>query len=152
MPIFANQSREQLRQMYLASWRKFRAQEPLQPLERQVAAVIAEHPEYITWLETGQDVLGAEFTPEGGRQNPFLHMGMHLALREQLHTDRPAGFAELHRRLSEHYGDAHEAEHALLTPLAETLSEAQRAGRAPDELEYLQKVERLVSRVLTGKR
>ncbi len=34
MPVFADQSREQLRQMYLASWRKFRAQEPLQPLEK----------------------------------------------------------------------------------------------------------------------
>jgi hypothetical protein len=152
MPIFDNQSREQLRQMYLASWRKFCAQMPLQPLERQVAAVIAEHPEYVAWLETGQDVLSAEFTPEGGRQNPFLHMGMHLAIREQLNTNRPAGFAALHRRLCEHYGDAHEAEHALLTPLAETLSEAKRTGRAPDELEYLHKVEALVSRILTGKR
>jgi Domain of unknown function (DUF1841) len=152
VPIFANQSREQLRQMYLASWRKFRAQQPLQPLERQVAAVIAEHPEYITWLESGEEVLVTDFTPEGGRQNPFLHMGMHLAIREQLSTNRPAGFAALHRRLSEHFGDAHEAEHALLTPLAETLSEAQRAGRAPDELEYLHKVEALVSRILTGRR
>ncbi len=151
MPIFANQSREQLRQMYLASWHKFRAQQPLQPLERQIAGVIAEHPEYIAWLESGEEVLAADFTPEAGRQNPFLHMGMHLALREQLSTNRPAGFAALHRRLCEYYGDAHEAEHALLTPLAETLSEAQRAGRAPDELEYLHKVERLVSRTL-GKR
>lgn len=152
MPIFANQSREQLRQMYLASWRKFRAQLPLQPLEGQIAAVIAEHPEYIPWLETGEDTLVAEFTPEGGRQNPFLHMGMHLAIREQLSTDRPAGFAQLHRQLREHYGDAHEAEHALLTPLAETLSEAQRAGRAPDEQEYLEKVRVLVSQTLTRRR
>jgi Domain of unknown function (DUF1841) len=149
MPIFANQSREQLRQMYLASWRKFRAQEPLQPLEKQVTAVIAEHPEYIAWLESGRDALGAEFTPEGGRENPFLHMGMHLAIREQLATNRPAGFADLHRRLCEHYGDAHEAEHALLTPLGETLWEAQRAGRAPDETDYLRKVEALVARLVT---
>ena len=149
MPVFANQSREQLRQMYLASWRKFRAQEPLQPLERQVAAVIAEHPEYIPWLETGEEVLKTEFTPEGGRQNPFLHMGLHLALREQVNTNRPAGFAALHRRLCEHYGDAHEAEHALLTPLAETLAEAQRDNSAPDELEYLRKVEVLVARTVS---
>jgi Domain of unknown function (DUF1841) len=149
MPIFADQSREQLRQMYLASWRKFCAHEPLQPLERQVAAVIAEHPEYIQWLESGRDVLRAEFTPEGGRENPFLHMGMHLAIREQLGTDRPAGFAALHRALCAHYGDAHEAEHALLTLLAETLWEAQRAGRAPDDLDYLRRVEALVARTLT---
>jgi len=149
MPIFANQSREQLRQMYLASWRKFRAQQPLQGLEKQVAAVIAEHPEYIPWLESGEDVLAADFTPDDGRQNPFLHMGLHLAIREQLNTNRPAGFADLHRKLCEHYGNAHEAEHALLTPLAQTLAEAQRAGRAPDELEYLSKVQALVSRTLT---
>lgn len=145
MPIFANQSREQLRQMYLASWRKFRAQEPLQPLEKQVAAVIAEHPEYIEWLETGDDALRADFTPESGRENPFLHMGMHLAIREQLATNRPPGFAELHRKLCEHFGDAHEAEHALLTPLGETLWEAQRAGRAPDDMDYLRKVQALVA-------
>jgi hypothetical protein len=148
MPIFADQSREQLRQMYLASWRKFRAQEPLQPLEKQVAAVIAEHPEYIAWLETGKEVLAAEFTAEDGRENPFLHMGMHLAIREQLSTDRPAGFAALHRQLCEHYGNSHEAEHALLTPLGETLWEAQRAARAPDEMDYLRKVEALVARTL----
>ncbi|HTY93273.1 MAG TPA: DUF1841 family protein [Steroidobacteraceae bacterium] len=148
MPVFATQSREQLRQMYLASWRKYRAQEPLQPLEAQVAAVIAEHPEYIPWLESGREVLGADFTPEGGRENPFLHMGMHLAIREQAGTDRPAGFAELHRRLCAHFGDAHEAEHALLDPLGETLWEAQRAGRAPDEMQYLRKVEALVARTL----
>lgn len=148
MPIFADQSREQLRQMYLATWRKFRAQEPLQPLEKQVAAVIAEHPEYIAWLETGRQVLTADFTAEDGRENPFLHMGMHLAIREQLSTDRPAGFADLHRRLCEHYGNAHEAEHALLEPLGETLWEAQRAGRAPDEADYLRKVQALVARTL----
>jgi hypothetical protein len=149
MPVFANQSREQLRQMYLASWRKFRAQEPLQPLEAQVAAVIAEHPEYIAWLETGKEVLAADFAPEDGRENPFLHMGMHLAIREQLSTNRPAGFAELHRKLCVHYGNSHEAEHALLTPLGETLWEAQRAGRAPDESDYLRKVEALVARTIT---
>jgi hypothetical protein len=144
MPIFANQNREQLRQMYLASWRKFRAQEPLQPLEKQVAAVIAEHPEYIAWLETGQQVLGADFAPGSG-ENPFLHMGLHLAIREQAATDRPAGFARLHALLCARLGDAHAAEHAILEPLAETLWEAQQAGTAPDEQQYLLRIEQLVA-------
>jgi hypothetical protein len=146
MPIFADQSREQLRQMYLASWRKFRAQEPLQPLERQIAAVIAEHPEYIAWLETdSREALVADFTPEGGRANPFLHLGLHLAIREQAATNRPAGIARLHTLLCERYGDAHAAEHALMDPLAETLSAAQRAGTAPDEQAYLERIERLAA-------
>jgi hypothetical protein len=145
MPIFANQNREQLRQMYLASWRKFRAQEPLQPLERQIAAVIAEHPEYIAWLESGREVLATDFTPEDGRANPFLHMGLHLAIREQAATNRPAGITRLHTLLCERFGDAHAAEHALMEPLAETLSAAQRTGTAPDEQAYLERIERLAA-------
>ena len=99
MPIFAGQNREQMRRMYLEAWRKFSARQPLEPLEAQLAAVIAEHPEYVTWLESGEEALGAEFTPEGGRQNPFLHMGLHLAIREQVATNRPAGITEIHQKL-----------------------------------------------------
>jgi hypothetical protein len=32
-----------------------------------------------------------DFTRPGEGENPFLHMGLHLALREQIATDRPAG-------------------------------------------------------------
>lgn len=142
MPIFAGQNREQLRRMYLESWRKFSARAPLEPLEAQLAAVIAEHPEYIAWLEAGEDALGAEFTPEGGQQNPFLHMGLHLAIREQVSTNRPAGIAEIHQRLSARLG-AHEAEHAMLEPLAEAIWEAQRQGKMPDEQAYLERLRQL---------
>ena len=145
MPFFAGQNRDQLRQMYLAAWRKYRVQEPLSGLEAQLAAVIAEHPEYVDWLETGRQALKADFTPEGGRENPFLHMGLHLAIREQVSTNRPAGIAAAHARLASRLGDAHQAEHAMLEPLAETLWEAQRFGRMPDEQAYLEKIQRLSS-------
>ncbi len=143
MPVFAGQSREQMRRMYLEAWRKFSARAPLEPLEAQLAAVIAEHPEYVTWLESGESALGAEFTPEGGRENPFLHMGLHLAIREQVATNRPAGIAEVHQRLATRLGGAHAAEHAMLEPLAEALWDAQRQGRAPDEQAYLERLRRL---------
>jgi hypothetical protein len=104
MPFFAGQNRDQMRRMYLEAWRKYSARAPLEPLEAQLAAVIAEHPEYVTWLEAGDGALGADFTPEGGRENPFLHMGLHLAIREQVATNRPAGIAEVHRKLSERLG------------------------------------------------
>ncbi|MDE2338563.1 MAG: DUF1841 family protein [Gammaproteobacteria bacterium] len=139
MPVFAQQSREQLRQMYLSAWRKYRAQQPLEPLEAQIAALIAEHPEYVPLLES-PEALGAEFTPEGGRQNPFLHLGLHLAVREQVATDRPAGIAAVHRDLTARFGDTHAAEHAMLERLAETLWDAQRAGRMPDEQHYLERL------------
>lgn len=143
MPIFAGQNRDQLRRMYLEAWRKFSAHAPLEPLEAQLAAVIAEHPEYVAWLEAGDAALGAEFTPEEGRENPFLHLGLHLAIREQVATNRPAGIAEIHKKLSERLGGAHEAEHAMLEPLGEALWEAQRQGRMPDEQVYLERLRRL---------
>jgi hypothetical protein len=143
VPVFSGQNREQLRQMYLNSWRKYTARQPLEPLEAQVAAVIAEHPEYVPLLESGPRALAADYTPEGGRGNPFLHMGLHLALREQVATDRPAGIARIHEALAKRLGDAHAAEHAMLEPLAETLWEAQRSGRMPDEQRYLERLRAL---------
>jgi Domain of unknown function (DUF1841) len=143
MPVFAGQNREQMRRMYLEAWRKFSARLPLEPLEAQLAAVIAEHPEYVTWLESGEAALSTDFTPEGGRENPFLHMGLHLAIREQVATNRPAGIADVHQKLTARMGGAHEAEHAMLEPLAETLWDAQRQGRAPDEQVYLERLRRL---------
>jgi hypothetical protein len=141
--VFASESREQLRRRYLEAWRRFGAHEALEPLEAQLAAVVAEHPEYIAWLESGEEALRAEFTPEGGRENPFLHMGLHLAIREQVATDRPAGIAGVHARLARRAGGAHAAEHLMIEPLAETLWEAQRSGHAPDELAYLERLRRL---------
>jgi hypothetical protein len=143
MAFFTGQSRDQMRRMYLDAWRKFSEKQPLEPLEAQLAAVIAEHPEYLEWIEAGDSALSAEFTPEGGRQNPFLHMGLHLAIREQVATDRPRGIAEIHRNLSTRTGDAHTAEHTMLEVLAETLWEAQRSNRAPDEQAYLEKLRAL---------
>ncbi|MFL6599824.1 MAG: DUF1841 family protein [Steroidobacteraceae bacterium] len=143
MAIFAGQNRDQLRRMYLDTWRKFSAHAPLEPLEAQVAAVMAEHPEYVQWLEAGDAALAAEFTPASGRQNPFLHMGLHLAIREQVATDRPKGIAAIHDTLSKRTGSAHDAEHEMLEPLAETLWEAQHNGRPPDEQAYLEKLRKL---------
>ena len=70
-------------------------------------------------------------------ENPFLHMGLHLAVREQLIVDRPPGVRDLQRQLQARYGDAHRAEHALMEALGEELWTAQRDGRAPDERQYL---------------
>ena len=142
MPVFAQHNREQLRRMYLEAWRKYCAAQPLEPLEGQIAAVITEHREYVPLLESPA-AIEADFTPEGGRENPFLHLGLHLAIREQVATDRPAGIARIHRDLTHRLGDAHAAEHAMLERLAEALWEAQRRGELPDEQHYLQRLQAL---------
>ena len=135
------QDRRELRKMYADAWEKKIAGRPLSPLESQIAAVIAEHPEY-------QDAIGGaeldrDYSPEGGRTNPFLHMGLHLGIREQVATDRPPGIAKIHATLAAQHGDPHAAEHLMIDCLAETLWEAQRANRAPDEALYLERLRRL---------
>jgi hypothetical protein len=140
--MFENISRDQLRRMYSDAWRRHRAGEPLEPLEKRIAELVAEHPEYHALIEDPEAVLAAEFTPEGGQSNPFLHMGMHLAIREQAGTDRPTGFTEAYQRAVHKLG-AHEAEHAIMECLGTALWEAQRFGRAPDEQAYLECVRRL---------
>lgn len=143
MPLYQGLQRTELRRAYLDAWRKMSARRPLEPLEAQIAAVIAEHPEYLPWLERGDETLDAEFTPEGGRENPFLHMSMHLAIRDQVATDRPRGIARVHSVLAERLGDAHRAEHEMMESLGETLWEAARNGMPPDEKAYLERLERL---------
>jgi len=143
MALFSGESRETMRRRYVEAWRAFRAGEALEPLEAQLVGVIAEHPEYAAWLESAEKAVGTEFAPEAGRENPFLHMGLHLAVRDQVTTDRPAGIAAVHRELTRRHGDAHSAEHAMIGVLGEVLWEAQRSGCAPDEPAYLERLRRL---------
>jgi hypothetical protein len=143
MPFFDNQSRDELRRVYVEAWRKRRAGLPVEPLEAQVADVIELHPEYHAALERGGDLLARDYTPEGGQSNPFLHMGLHLAVRDQVATDRPAGLRAAFASLAQRLGSAHEAEHRIIECLAEAMWEAQRIGRPPDEKTYLEAVLRL---------
>ncbi len=148
--MFFDQDRNQLRRCYIDSWRKAQQGLPLEPIERQIAQVVAEHPEYHRLLEDGDTALARDFQPEGGGGNPFLHMGMHLALREQVATNRPLGVRPVHRRLSRALGGELEAEHKMMDCLAHTLWLAQRNGQAPDEKQYLLELQELVQR-LAGK-
>jgi hypothetical protein len=70
-------------------------------------------------------------------------MGLHLAIREQVATNRPAGITAIHDTLTKRMGDPHAAEHAMLEPLAETLWAAQRNGSPPNELAYLDRLRTL---------
>lgn len=134
-----------LRGLYLEAWRKRRERLPAEQLEVQIADVIEAHPEYHALLEQAEAALGGEWTPEGGETNPFLHLSLHLALREQVATDRPAGIAAQHRRLAAQLG-LHEAEHRMMDCLAQALWQAERNQSPPDEVSYLQELRRIQPR------
>ena len=123
--------------MFTGAWKKHRDQVPMEPLERLIVAVIEKHPEYHKHLESPEAILDKDFTPDGGQTNPFLHMGMHISLQEQISTDRPAGISALYRKLTKRTGDPHESEHMMMECLGQMLWEAQRARRMPDEKAYM---------------
>ena len=131
-----------IRRAWVEAWAKAGAGRPLEPLERVLTEVVADHPEYHAVLES-PDALTREFPPEAGGSNPFMHMGLHVAIREQLETDRPPGVRELYTTLQSRFANRHRIEHALMECLAETLWDAQRAGTAPDDARYLARVRRI---------
>lgn len=138
MSVLTGYTREQLRQSYADAWRKHRERVPLSPLEAMIADVIGLHPEYADAVKSTPAAVQYEAQP-GSNENPFLHMGLHMAIREQVSIDRPPGVRELHRQLQARFSDVHAAEHVLMEALGETLWEAQRANRAPDEMAYMAK-------------
>jgi len=135
--------RDQIRQMFIQTWAKARSGTPLQALEKIIAGVIEEHPEYHALLQSGEDGVSREWTPEQGETNPFLHMGMHITIREQVQVDRPTGIREAHAELIRQRGNAMRAEHEIMEVLGQTLWEAQRQGLPPDETAYLRRVRHL---------
>lgn len=142
MTVFGAYTRDQLRQTYSDAWRKRGARLLLSPLEAMIADVIGLHPEYHPVVNDTGKALALEPNAAPETENPFLHMGLHMAIREQVSIDRPPGIRALHRQLQVRHGDVHTAEHMLMEALAETLWEAQRTGRAPDETHYLDLVQR----------
>lgn len=140
--MFGN-DRDQLRRYYGAVWQKAKRGELLEPLEQIIAATLRAHPEYQPLVAAIESALSREYLPDQGQTNPFLHLGMHIAIQEQLHSDRPVGMVAIYQRLCQRLGDSHAAEHAMMDCLGETLWEAQRTGQAPDERAYLQRLRRL---------
>ncbi len=138
--------RDKLRQFYVDTWQKARLGSPMDPMETMVARVIEQHPEYHEMLANGNH-LGHEYKPEDGETNPFLHMGMHLGLQEQVAMDRPQGIQAVYQQLGEQLGDIHKTEHAMMECLAESLWKAQQHQAEPDEQHYLKNLQALLHRL-----
>jgi hypothetical protein len=131
--------RNQLRNMFFTTWKKHLAQQPLELLESQILDVIFAHPEYHSMLNQPEEFQDKDFGPE----NPFLHMSLHLALREQISTNRPAGIKNIFQSLLNKYGDALQSEHLMMECLEKVLWEAQQSKTIPSEENYLECLKKL---------
>lgn len=126
-----------MRGVYVEAWNLYRQGKSLNPLQTRIVAVIEQHPEYHSLLENTDQALGRDYLPELGETNPFLHMGMHLAIQDQIATDRPAGIRKLYEQLQAKVTDDHELQHNLMECLAEIIWQAQRDGELPNEERYI---------------
>ena len=131
--------RNTLRKVFFDAWQKHQQHAPVEPLEAQLIDIMLVHPEYHTILDDPATFQAEDF-PEG---NPFLHMSLHLAIREQISTNRPAGIKEIHTALSHKLDDPLTAEHAMMEWLGQVLWQAQQSNAMPDEQIYLEMLRKL---------
>jgi len=137
------QDRNRLREAFFNAWHKHKQDDILEPMDKQIVDLLLDHPEYHSLIEN-PDNIAKDYTPEHGEMNPFLHLSLHLSLREQVGTDRPKGIASITRSLLLKHGDGHEVEHLMMERLGEMLWDAQRQQRQPDEQAYLENLKRLL--------
>jgi hypothetical protein len=135
--MFYGDTIQETRQMFFNSWEKYQKKQSLLPLENEIVQVILAHPEYHKVLENSNKFQQQSYFPELGETNPFLHMGLHLGIREQIATDRPVGINAIYQLLIKKYNDSLAVEHLMMEQLAECLWHSQKNNLPPDEQYYL---------------
>jgi hypothetical protein len=139
-----NPSRDQARHFWVDLWLSRRDRQVFEPMERHALDLIESHPEYHPVLED-PDSLIMDFTVERGDTNPFLHLSMHLAVREQLSINQPIGIVDLHQMIAlRRGGSLLDADHVVMEALAEQIWQSQRNKRPFDSAHYLHDIKRLM--------
>lgn len=137
-----NPTRDQVRDFFFETWRKYRAGAPLEGLETVALQVLLLHPEYHPVLENRDRSAAREYFPESGETNPFLHLSLHLALEEQLSIDQPPGVAQRFQDLLAKSGERHDTLHQAIDCLAEMVWRSRKDKAPPDAGLYLGCLER----------
>lgn len=81
-------SSHDVRRFFCDAYRKQRNGEILTPMDAIAADWIAQHPEYHAELFDPDEAIARDYSVEGGKPNPFLHLSMHLSIAEQISIDR----------------------------------------------------------------
>ena len=114
----------------------------LSAMEDMALEVILQHPEYHALLDDVEYHQDKDYLPEMGETNPFLHMGMHIAIKEQLSIDQPAGIRVRFECLLKKTGNEHTAMHQAMECLAEMIWQAQRNQTTYDVMVYFECLDR----------
>ena len=142
--MFAGQDRGQTREVFFRAWRAHREGHPLEGVEKLIVQVVLRHPEYHSLLEHAEPARERDYFPESGETNPFLHLGMHIAIEEQLSIDQPRGIRGYYQKMLMRLPDEHAAQHHMMECLGEMLWQASRQSATPQETVYLDCLQRLL--------
>lgn len=126
------EDRNAYRKAFIEAWQKHLKKLPLEPVEHEIVTVINMHPEYHLFIESND--IKTDFELE---ENPFLHLSLHISIREQIRMDRPHGIRQIYQELYTQYASDIEVEHLMMTVLANMIWEAQQSGQKPSEKQYL---------------
>jgi hypothetical protein len=136
-------SSNDVRRFFCEALRKRRAGEILTPMDAIAADWIEQHPEYHDELADADAAVARDYSVEGGKPNPFLHLSMHLSITEQVSIDQPRGIRAAYEALAARVGE-HEAHHGIMECLGEMIWSAQRHGTQPDTDAYVECVRKRV--------
>ena len=137
--MFFNPTLKEVREFFYHAWHKSLHNETLAPIEDMAVQWMRVHPEYHDILNAPVETLQlAQFPPEAGQTNPFLHLSMHLSISEQIAIDQPPGIRRAYEKLCAKHDDAHKAAHSIMESLGQILWQAQREQREPDSQLYLE--------------
>lgn len=131
-------NRNAYRQFFFTLWQKYQAKIPLEANEAQLIEIILQHPEYHRFLDKQYE--NQEFAVE---ENPFFHMSLHLAIREQIATDRPRGIKQIYQDLMIQQNNLLEIEHKMMECLAHFIYLGQESGRMASDEEYLDSLQKI---------
>lgn len=110
-----------LRRIYFDAWQKHLAGSLLNPMESIIVDLIQNHPEYHPLFETPQHYENIEQEKFTLESNPFFHLGLHIAIKEQVMMDKPLGVRALYHTLLRRFGNELQAEHQMIPALTQTL-------------------------------
>ena len=136
--MFFNPTLKEVREFFYHAWHKSLRNQALAPIESMAVKWIRVHPEYHAIFNAPIETLElAQFPPEAGQTNPFLHLSMHLSINEQVSIDQPHGIRAAYEKLCQKCDDEHSAAHIVMESLGQILWQAQRDGREPDSKLYI---------------
>lgn len=135
-------SQEDVRRFFCGAFAKAQKRDVLTPMETLAIDWINQHPEYHDDLADEARALTADYSVEGQKTNPFLHLSMHLTISEQVSIDQPAGIRAAFERLAARLDSAHLAAHEVMECLGEMVWQSQRSGQPPDGAAYIECVKR----------